>query len=460
MTTEEGAASPGFLAGGGLMGELIRGHDWTGSLGPPAMWSPSLRNAVRFMLTARHPVFIFWGREHICLYNDAYSRFLGPVRHPAMLGAPGKEMWRDIWAHVAPSLEIAMRGEGSPWHEDECIPLVRDDEWQELYWTYNYSPIEDDTVPGGVGGAMVVSAETTHKVITLKIQAFRLKFELALRDAKDSQDMFAVGTRLLGEFLGARRCGYGEIDSHREHFTVCAEWTAASLPPLPAKFHLTEFGAALFNSLRDGALVAIQDPTRDEPDVLAPPQRHKKLTDAIGVPLFDTERLAAALFIFKGDGLAWNDQHKELIREAAVGIHAAVARWRAAADKERLAAALRASGARYRMLAEASADFVFELPASGQFATAHAGWSKYTGQSAEQQLGWGWLDAVHPDDQDRVAEEIGNAFEAQGDFRLEYRVRGYDDNYRSMRIHAVAELNTDGSLRCWVCAHRAIKNEG
>jgi hypothetical protein len=51
---------PGFLAGGGEMGALMRAHDWAATpLGPPEGWPRGLRTAVRMALTTRHPVFIF-----------------------------------------------------------------------------------------------------------------------------------------------------------------------------------------------------------------------------------------------------------------------------------------------------------------------------------------------------------------------------------------------------------------
>jgi hypothetical protein len=73
-----------FLAGGGEMGARIRAYPWSNtSLRSPDTWPQGLRTALRVLLTTQHPVFIFWGPEFICFYNDAYSRSLGPEKHPA-----------------------------------------------------------------------------------------------------------------------------------------------------------------------------------------------------------------------------------------------------------------------------------------------------------------------------------------------------------------------------------------
>ena len=83
-----------FLAGGGEMGALMRAHDWKATpLGDPAGWAQSLRTAIRLMLNCGHPIYIFWGPDLLCFYNDAYSRSLGPEKHPSILGARARDAW-------------------------------------------------------------------------------------------------------------------------------------------------------------------------------------------------------------------------------------------------------------------------------------------------------------------------------------------------------------------------------
>ena len=79
------------------MGERIRAYPWARTaLGAPHQWPQGLRTAARVLLTTQHPVFIFWGADHVCLYNDAYSRSIGAEKHPSILGAPGRESWVEI----------------------------------------------------------------------------------------------------------------------------------------------------------------------------------------------------------------------------------------------------------------------------------------------------------------------------------------------------------------------------
>jgi hypothetical protein len=67
-----------FLSGGGEMGERIRNFDWSQtSLGDPKYWQNSLKTCVRIMLTSPQPMFVWWGKELINIYNDPYRFVLG-----------------------------------------------------------------------------------------------------------------------------------------------------------------------------------------------------------------------------------------------------------------------------------------------------------------------------------------------------------------------------------------------
>jgi signal transduction histidine kinase len=155
------------LAGGGEMGERIRTFDWGNSvLGPPERWPSGLRTSLRTMLTTQHPVFIFWGPELTCFYNDAYSRSLGPEKHPSILGMAAKEAWPEIWHIIGPQIDQVMRGDTATWHENQLVPIIRHGALQEVYWTYSYGPIDEPDAPHGVGGVMVICTETTEQILT------------------------------------------------------------------------------------------------------------------------------------------------------------------------------------------------------------------------------------------------------------------------------------------------------
>jgi PAS domain S-box-containing protein len=167
------------------MGALMRAHDWAASrLGEPASWPQPLKTAVRLILNTGHPMYIWWGPDLLCFYNDAYRASIGIERHPGSLGRPGQEVWDEIWPIIGPQIEFVMTGQGATWNENHLVPITRDGHREEVYWTYSYGPIDDEGAANGVGGVLVVCTETTRQVLaekqrTSEVERLRQLFEQA-----------------------------------------------------------------------------------------------------------------------------------------------------------------------------------------------------------------------------------------------------------------------------------------
>ncbi len=142
---------------------LMREHDWSMTpLGPPEGWPQPLRTVVRLILNTGHPMYIWWGPDLLCFYNDAYRQSIGSERHPGSLGRPARAVWHEIWPIIGPQIDQVISGGGATWHENHLVPITRNGRLEEVYWTYSYSPIDDDSAPNGVGGVLVVcQTETT-----------------------------------------------------------------------------------------------------------------------------------------------------------------------------------------------------------------------------------------------------------------------------------------------------------
>jgi PAS domain S-box-containing protein len=155
--------SADFLAGGGEMGALTRAYDWSASpLGKPETWPQSLRTALRILLNTNHPMFIWWGDELTQFYNDAYRQTMGPERHPSALGQGGRQCWAEIWPVIGPQIEQVMSGGGATWHENQLIPVTRHGQLEQVYWTYGFSPIDEDD---GISGVLVVCRDVTKDYV-------------------------------------------------------------------------------------------------------------------------------------------------------------------------------------------------------------------------------------------------------------------------------------------------------
>ena len=153
-----------YLSGGGEMGRLTREFDWTSTtIGSPDTWSQSLLTTVGIVLNSRFPMFLWWGPDLVQFYNDAYRPSLGNEgKHPKALGQRGEDCWQEIWPVIKPLIDQVMAGGESTWSEDQLIPIYRNSQLEDVYWTFSYGPVIDET--GKCAGVLVICNETTSKV--------------------------------------------------------------------------------------------------------------------------------------------------------------------------------------------------------------------------------------------------------------------------------------------------------
>lgn len=103
---------------------------------------------------------------------------------------------------------------------------------------------------------------------------------------------------------------------------------------------------------------------------------------------------------------------------------------------------------RYRSLVRASSQLVWRTPADGRVIDLPE-WREFTGQSQEEVRGWGWLDAVHPDDRELTREAWQKAVAAGDMFEAEYRLRSAEGEFRPHIARGVPVLE-GGEVREWV----------
>ena len=179
------------------MGALMRSVDWSRTaLGPVEAWPSSLRTALGLVLGGRFPMLLWWGAELIQLYNDAYRPILGD-KHPRSLGAPGAEVWAEIWHIIGPQAERIRAGGAATWNEHLLLPMQRKGYLEETYFTFSYSPVPDET--GQVGGVLVTCQETTAQVQDERqLRALR-DLGTALSETRSAEEACAVAARILGD---------------------------------------------------------------------------------------------------------------------------------------------------------------------------------------------------------------------------------------------------------------------
>ncbi|HEY1482580.1 MAG TPA: PAS domain-containing protein [Candidatus Acidoferrum sp.] len=100
------------------------------------------------------------------------------------------------------------------------------------------------------------------------------------------------------------------------------------------------------------------------------------------------------------------------------------------AEGKRIAERLRESEARFQEMADTAPVMIWLTGTDGLCNYFNKPWLEFTGRSMEQEVGTGWIEGVHPDDVQGCFDGFLPAFHAREPFRIQYRLRRVDGEYR------------------------------
>ena len=184
----------GFLRNGGQMGAAMRAYDWSATpLGRPEGWPPSLRTCIRIMLASRQPMWVWWGRDLINLYNDAYLPIIGG-KHPSALGMPAQQVWAEIWDQIKDRIAAAMAGEAC-YSEAELLVMNRNGYGEGTYYTFSFSPVPRED--GSIGGIVCATTDDTDRVVSARRLALLRETASRTWEADTVDDVYRLAARAL-----------------------------------------------------------------------------------------------------------------------------------------------------------------------------------------------------------------------------------------------------------------------
>jgi PAS domain S-box-containing protein len=191
MTAKDPNIDLRFLSGSGEMSALIRAKDWSKTpVGDPHTWPQSLRTTLGIVLNSKFPMFLWWGPELTCFYNDAYRPSLGTNgKHPSILGQPAAEAWTEIWSIIKPRIDEVLSGGEATWSEDQLIPIYRNSKIEDAYRTFSYSPVNDES--GKVAGVLVIyNQKTFASELERQVRERTKELEQANASLKKSEERY------------------------------------------------------------------------------------------------------------------------------------------------------------------------------------------------------------------------------------------------------------------------------
>lgn len=405
-----------FISGGGEMGDLTRSFDWSNHpLGPLKNWSGSLKTTLGIVLRSAFPMFLFWGDERICFYNDAYRPSLGDSgKHPA-LGKRAEDVWPETWNFIGPLIEKVMATGEAVWFEDKHLPIFRNGNLEDAYWTFSYSPVYGDD--GIVKGVLVTSTETTEKVATVKnLEEAKQRFQSLVSQA-------TVATVVL---TGPDKV----VDIVNDAFGRLIGRAAGEL-----------YGKKLFEVIPEAKepFEAIIDEVRTTGNSLYLYEQAYNVFDNEGKPLHGFLDLVYRPYLNKRNEIAGV---MILCQDVTENIN--------------VKRKIQESEERFEAAVEAVQGVVWTNSADGRMIGEQPGWSALTGQTLEEYEGYGWSNAVHPDDAQASVEVWEEAVREGKPYLFQHRLKVKDGTYRIFSIRAIPLKNMDGSIREWVGVHTDI----
>ena len=157
--------------------------------------------------------------------------------------------------------------------------------------------------------------------------------------------------------------------------------------------------------------------------------------------LFVDARFEVGFYAGRFYGLLGSSFVLAVLLRRAVGLHAGLMR---------TTHALAASEARMRSLVLGIPQLVFRSRGDGSRIWVSRQWIDFTGLSFEESLGFGWLEAIHPDDRERTLTEWRNGAD-RGQLYVEHRVHSAAaGGYCWHQTRASPLRDSDGPLPEWI----------
>ena len=119
-------------------------------------------------------------------------------------------------------------------------------------------------------------------------------------------------------------------------------------------------------------------------------------------------------------------------------------------ERRRAEEAAAESEARFRLIANTAPVLIWMSGPDTLRNYFNQPWLEFTGRRLEEELGNGWAEGVHEEDLRKCLDTYTKYFDRREQFRMEYRLRRHDGEYRWVLDIGVPRLNSDGSFAGYV----------
>ncbi|KAI8279354.1 hypothetical protein K4K56_012745 [Colletotrichum sp. SAR 10_98] len=120
---------------------FARNVDWASTaLGPIEHWSSDLRAMANMVMGSPHPAAMYWSRDNVILYNEAYVELAGQ-KHPQLMGMRYKDAWAEIWSELEGVVSNAWDNGTSIMKNDNQLFIMRHGFLEETFFSWSIIPL-------------------------------------------------------------------------------------------------------------------------------------------------------------------------------------------------------------------------------------------------------------------------------------------------------------------------------
>jgi PAS domain S-box-containing protein len=282
----------------------------------------------------------------------------------------------------------------------------------------------------------------------------RLRFETLCSELSrefinlPEEQISSVVERSLGriaEFLKAERVTLYELTQEGSAFTKVFSWRREGFSLAPETVDSSRFPwftSHLLNSI----LLLVPDSSNlpDEASADRESLVQSGFMSVAAVPLAaGGEVIGFMSFVSANQRTHWANDQVEQLRALADLFTNALRRIR-------IQTALRESEERFRLMASTAPVLIWMSGTDKLCTYFNKLWLDFTGKTFESEVGNGWTEGVHPEDLPRRLEAYTRAFDRREEFRIEYRLRRRDGEYRWMLDSGTPRFNPNGSFAGYI----------
>lgn len=379
-------ATHSFLMNGGQMASLIQDHNWAPtSIGAISSWPQSLRTALQIMLSLQQPAFIAWGEEMTLFYNDPLKNLISNEH----IGKPASAVWSNI---------DMLRHENEQTTAERRFLILETKDTSGNDYGFHCTILFNEQ--GTATGYFCTNTNEIDRVRKEAEQQFRelfLQAPVIISILKGPDHVFELFHPKAKGFVGGR-----DLSGMR---------LREALPELEGQ----------------GFLELLDDVYQNG--------RTYNLTETLAILANEKGELIERFFDLVYQ--PWYDAKGNIQGVLNFGIEVT--------EKVYARKKIEDSETYFRELADSVPAIFWITDKDGSCTYLNQGWYESTGQKEEEALGFGWLNATHPDDFAKTSDIFLDANKKQIPFYSEYRLHSKDGNFRWVINKGTPRFDNEGN---------------